>query len=81
MWGIAPKTLKHPMLLLPCCVLSLSIGLLLFMFILFPCWYPLVSERMIERNMVISVFLIANLNVFLPVTLLYLAVKDEMINK
>lgn len=58
------------------CVFSLSVGLQLLFFLLFPSWYPAVQDRIADGNLGGAIFILAGLCVASPVALLYLTVME-----
>jgi len=74
---LTPRLLTRPRLLVPTCVCSLTLGLLLLSFLVFPERYPAVHDRMIARRLAPTVLALGILCVSLPITLLYWGVKHE----
>lgn len=75
--AIVPEKLRRPWFTAPLCVLSLSLGMLLLFFLVFPWLYPEIHDRIACRNMRPMVAGIGSLCVLFPVMLLLWATRDD----
>lgn len=73
---LTPEPLRHPRLIVPLCVLSLSLGLQLQLYV-FTDWYPAIHVRMIDQKLVPVAFSVGVACLALPVTLLLWAIKQD----
>jgi len=74
---LIPEQLKHPWRLVPFCIFSLALGMLLWFFILLPGLYPDIHERMLEHHFTIAVGMIGTACIALPIILLRWCIKNE----
>jgi len=71
--GMIPEQLRSPWPLVPCCILSLTLGLFLLSFLLFPGYYPDITDRIAAGHLMANITIIGLFCVSLPISLLYLA--------
>lgn len=75
--SLVPEQLKHPWPLVPLCVISLALGMLLWCFILFPTRYMAIHERMLELHLTNPVAAIGTACISLPLMLLSWCINSE----
>jgi len=74
---MVPDSIRKPWFIVPLCICSLTLGLLLLFFLIFPDYYGEVHERIMRRNFFVVVATLGTLCVSLPIILLFLATREE----
>jgi len=75
--SFTPDMLRHPWPLVPVCIISLTLGMYLTSFMLFPTYYPAVTTRIADGHWTSRIVIISFFCVSLPIALLKLATSES----
>lgn len=74
---MTPDKLKQPWNMVPLLIFSLTVGLLLLAYLIFPGIYPRYHQALADRNLIPLAAFFGVLSVLLPVGTLYWATRPE----
>lgn len=75
--ALTPEKLRKPWNMVPLCIFSLAVGLLLLFYLAFPEIFPRPHQTLMERHLAPVAAFFGILCVLMPVSALYWAIRKE----